>query len=564
MNKLGAALAAVLVTIGVAAIGAPAANKPWMKAAPASIQRWQDMRFGMFIHWGPVSLTGEEIGWSRGAQTPIAEYDSLYKRFNPVKFDADKWVSVAKAAGMKYIVLTTKHHDGFCMFNTRATDYNIMHSPFARDVTKELADACRRQGIAFGTYYSVCDWHNPDFPRTSPGGSVRRSTSNLEAYTRYVEAQTGELIRNYGPLLVMWFDVPQEFDQQRGERLIRHVRTLQPSIIVNNRSGAGGDYDTPEQTIGRYQADRPWETCMTICNQWAWRPNDPMKPLDQCLRTLITCAGGNGNLLFNVGPTPEGVIEARQMARLREMGAWLKRYGESVYGTQGGPWLPTPDYVSTRKGKAIYLHVFRWTDGPLTLPALPKRIARADVLTGGKVTLCQAGDALTVLVPEANRQPIDTVIRLTLEGSALGLAPLRTVLVEGRAARLTPYVAAAASNIYQGMKEFGPDRALDGDPETRWATDAGTHAAWLEVDYGRPRTFDRVLITERGFPRTRRFELLWQDGSTWRPFHQGTTIGERLTLTLAPITTRRVRLNILEATDGPTIEEFQMLEAPAR
>ena len=135
------------------------------------------MRFGMFIHWGPVSLTGHEIGWSRGAQTPIEEYDNLYKKFNPTKFNADQWVAIAKAAGMKYIVLTTKHHDGFCLWDTKLTDYNIMNSPFKRDVVKELADACKKQGIAFGTYYSVCDWHHPDFPLTSPGGKVQARTS---------------------------------------------------------------------------------------------------------------------------------------------------------------------------------------------------------------------------------------------------------------------------------------------------------------------------------------------------------------------------------------------------
>lgn len=534
--------------------------KPWMKPDPKALKRWEDMRFGMFIHWGPVSLTGHEIGWSRGAETPIAEYDQLYKRFNPVKFDADKWVSIAKAAGMKYIVLTTKHHDGFCMFNTKATDYNIMNSPFGRDVTRELSLACKRQGIAFGTYYSVCDWHNPDFPLTSPGGSVKRETSNIEAYTKYLETETKELIRNYGPLVLMWFDVPQEVDQERGERIIRHVRSLQPSLIVNNRSGAGGDYDTPEQTIGMYQDNRPWETCMTICNQWSWKPDDTMKPLDQCLRTLITCAGGDGNLLFNVGPTPDGIIEERQAARLQEMGEWLKHYGESVYGTRGGPWMPTPDYVSTRKGDTVYLHIFKWSSDTLALPALPKEITRAMLLTGGNVTINRTSDEITLYVPIANRQPIDTVIKLTLKSSAMDIPVIHMETVGGVVRQLTPYKFATASNTYQLLKDHAPDKALDGNPGTRWATDAGTHTAWLEVDYGKQRTFDAVVIMEKSYPRTRLFELLWLDGETWKPFYKGTTIGERLVLKLDPITTQKVRLNILDATEGPTIEEFQMLE----
>ncbi len=190
---------------------------------------------------------------------------------------------------MKYIVLTTKHHDGFCLWDTKQTDYNIMNSPFKRDVVKELAAACKKQGIAFGTYYSTCDWYHPDFPLTSPGGKVRREKSDIDSYNRYLLAQISELITNYGPLLTIWNDVPQEF-KGRGAATIKMVRELQPDILINNRTGDGGDYDTPEQRVGKYQDDRPWETCMTICRQWAWKPNDDMKSLKQCLQTLVTCA----------------------------------------------------------------------------------------------------------------------------------------------------------------------------------------------------------------------------------------------------------------------------------
>ena len=243
-------------------------SNSWPSADPAAVARWQAMRFGMFIHWGPVSLTGHEIGWSRGQQTPIEVYDGLYKQFNPTNYNADAWVSVAKAAGMKYIVLTTKHHDGFCLWDTKQTDYNIMNSPFKRDVVKELAAACKQQGIAFGTYYSTCDWHHPDFPLTSPGGKVTREKYDLDSYQRYLLAQIKELITDYGPLITIWNDVPQKF-QGRGAATIKMVRELQPDILINNRTGDGGDYDTPEQRVGKYQDDRPWETCMTICRQWA-------------------------------------------------------------------------------------------------------------------------------------------------------------------------------------------------------------------------------------------------------------------------------------------------------
>ena len=210
----------------------------------ARMAPWRDTRFGMFIHWGPVSLKGTEIGWSRGDGVSIEEYDNLYKQFNPTKFNADEWVQIAKDAGMKYIVLTTKHHDGFCLWDTKQTDYNIMNSPFKRDVVKELAAACKTGKIGFGTYYSVCDWRHPDFPLGSPAGMSRKPNPNLDRYEQYLCKQVEELIRNYGPLTTLWFDVPQEFNVERGTRVINWVRSLQTDIVINNRTGAPGDYDT--------------------------------------------------------------------------------------------------------------------------------------------------------------------------------------------------------------------------------------------------------------------------------------------------------------------------------
>ena len=287
---------------------------------------------------------------------------------------------------MKYIVLTTKHHDGFCLWDTQFTDYNIMNSPFKRDVVKELSDACKKQGIAFGTYYSVCDWHHPDFPLTSPGGRTKREKSDLDAYNRYLLGQIKELITKYGPLLTIWNDVPQMF-KGRGVETIKLVRTLQPSILINNRTGDGGDYDTPEQKIGAFRMDRPWESCMTISasNQWAWGgPNDGVKPLAACLLMLIRCAGGDGNMLLNIGPEPTGAIQDCQVERLKEIGAWLAKYGQSIYATRGGPYKPAKHVVSTRKGRTVYLHVLAWPEEVLKLPALPAKIVKSSLLTGGQ------------------------------------------------------------------------------------------------------------------------------------------------------------------------------------
>ena len=403
---------------------------------------WRQARFGMFIHWGPVSLKGTEIGWSRGDQVPVEEYDRLYQRFNPTNFNADAWARLAKDTGMKYLILTTKHHDGFCLWDTAFTDYNIMNTPFHRDVVKELAAACKRQGIVFGTYHSILDWRQPDYPLGSPGGKTQKPQPNMDRYYEYLRNQVAELIQQYGPLGVLWFDGEWEspWNHERAKDLNACLRLLQPSLIINNRIDKGrqdmagttlagdflGDYDTPEQQIGAFQKDRPWESCITLCQQWAWKPNDTMKSVQECLRTLIACAGGDGNLLLNVGPMPDGRIEPRQEARLREVGQWMQQFGQTVYGTRGGPYKPGPWGASTCRGNRIYLHIFAWPGETLRLPAIPCIVVGSRSWTGGRARIVQIGNELRVTVPPANRHAIDTLVELRIDGRAADLAPVET------------------------------------------------------------------------------------------------------------------------------------------
>jgi alpha-L-fucosidase len=219
-------------------------------APDSAIDQWRARRFGMFIHWGPVSLTGKEISWSRGKQTPIDVYDNLCKSFNPTNFNAEAWVKIAKDAGMQYMVLTTKHHDGFCLWPSKYTEYDIAATPYAKDIVKALADACHREGIGFGAYYSTCDWHHPDFPRGSPGGQTRKTNSNLPRYADYLRNQVSELIQNYGPLCTVWFDLPQGMSARYGIPTEKILRKLQPDIVINDRIYSArtkngiADYDT--------------------------------------------------------------------------------------------------------------------------------------------------------------------------------------------------------------------------------------------------------------------------------------------------------------------------------
>jgi alpha-L-fucosidase len=401
---------------------------------------WRDARFGMFIHWDMSSVAGTEISWSRKGSKPLditgdpagyvedPVYDNLYKSFDPEQFDAKAWVRLAKAAGMKYMVFTAKHHGGFCMWDTKLTDYSIMHTPFHRDVVKELADACHAEGMRFGIYYSPRDWHEPDY-----------GIGNNQKYIAYMNGQLRELLTNYGKVDVLWFDSYGKGDLVNfwniGETFDL-VKELQPDIIINNRLAVLGDYnqqpapyrgdfDTPEQRLGTYQDKRLWESCMTLVTAkgggWSYRTDGVTKPFEDGIRMLVSCASGDGNLLLDVGPDPTGVIPAEQSARLMAIGRWLNQNGESIYGTRGGPFKPGTYGGTTRRGRIIYVHVLKWPPGGLTLPRLPVNLVDAHLLSGGMVDARQSDQSLEISVPESDRQKIDTVVALKFDGEVMNL-----------------------------------------------------------------------------------------------------------------------------------------------
>ena len=524
------------------------------------LEEWKDARFGMFIHWGPVSLKGTEIGWSRGREIPVDEYDNLYKKFDAPNFDANSWVTVAKAAGMKYIILTTKHHDGFCLWNTRQTEFNVMNSPLHRDVVKELAEACKKQGIAFGTYYSTTDWHHPEFPLTSPGGQVARTKYDLDAYTGYLKRQVAELLLNYGPLFVLWFDVPQRFDAIRGQGVIDFAHTIQPDIIINNRTGAKGDFDTPEQRVGGFQNDRPWETCMTIANQWAWKPNDEVKSLEQCLQSLVRSAGGDGNLLFNVGPMPDGRIEPLQVERLKEMGKWLQDYGRTIYGTRGGPLKPTDWGVSTRKGKTIYLHILKWTGNnpKITIPDLGMEIKSCRLAKGGEIKLTREPVGYTIEFSKQDLQPINTIVELECAENVMAIKPI--VSNSNSLSYLKPLKASSNPSGHWSNHQWVELNAVtNGDwSGAFWEPEEKDLNPWIELDLGKPQKISQAFIYERG-KNIKSYEVQYQQGETWKTFKKGTTIGSKAELKFPKITAQKVRLVLKEFNKIPGIYEIVLL-----
>jgi len=380
-------------------------------------------KFGMFIHWGVYAVPagvykGKEVGgigeWimDRG-KIPIPEYEKFAKQFNPTRFNGAEWVRIAKDAGMRYMVITSKHHDGFCMWPSQVSDYDIAdRTPFKRDPMKELAEACRAAGIKLCFYHSIMDWHHPD-----------AKALGFPTYREHLKAQVKELITGYGPLGILWFDGEwiKDWDQAKGADLYRFCRTLQPSLIVNNRVGKrktnDGDYETPEQNIpaGAIKG-RLWETCMTMNNTWGFKKNDHnWKSTTDLVRKLIDIASKGGNFLLNVGPTAEGLIPEPSIVRLKEIGQWLKRNGDAIYGATASPW--TKHLFNGRctvKGKTLYVHVFNW-DGPVRLVGIKGDVVKAEPLDtrlGAAKYEVTSEDGVQVLTLHAPETPdlIATVI----------------------------------------------------------------------------------------------------------------------------------------------------------
>ena len=419
------------------AVAAQRPNEASSQPAEARIGWWRNAKFGLFIHWGPASLSGKEISWSRighphdhpgNESVPAEVYDHLYQQFNPVKFDADTWMDLAKEAGMKYVVFITKHHDGFSMWPTRLRpEYSIAATPYKRDICRRIADAAHKHGLKLGWYYSTRDWTHPDY-----------LVGNNQRYNDFYEGQVRELLTNYGRVDVMWFDhVAGNWRDYTFPRLFRMMDDLQPGILVNDRAArfirptedrpspelahlVRGDFDTPEQRIGTFQPDRAWESCVTMteCKDgggWSYRPDGRTRSFDECLRMLVSCVTGDGNLLLNAGPLPTGEIDPKQIKVLKQLGQWLGRHGESIYGTRGGPYANGRWGGSTYRGDKVWLHVLEWPGETLRLKPLKETVKSLRVLTGGEAKLAQTNLGLDVTLPKAQQDAVDTVIELTLE-----------------------------------------------------------------------------------------------------------------------------------------------------
>lgn len=472
----------ILAVLTLLTLGTPVAEAQTqgesLEDRDARMAWWRDAKFGMFVHWGVYSVTGgtyqgkelpNSAEWmmNRG-RIPIAEYETYAARFNPTAFDADEFVGRAKRAGMKYLIITAKHHDGFSMFDSKCSPYNVVDAtPFGRDIMKELADACQEQGIRFGFYYSQAqDWHHPGGMGNHWDKTIHRvSTDQYVMQKAFPEVE--QLLTDYGPIGMFWWDTPRKMSRSSFDAL-HSLTKLQPGVITNDRLGEDypGDHKTFERKIPKQApGDKDWEVCMPISGSWGYKQSDKaFKSVETLIHNLIDIASKGGNYLLNVSPTGEGTLLPPAIERLEAIGAWIRVNGDAIYGTKASPLGDLSWGRCTRKetaeGTTLYLHVFDWpSDGRLVIPNLTNTVRQAKLLDGGQTLPTSSSDAgLVISTPGQAPDPIASVIVLQVEGKLRVEANLPMVGDDGS-------LVLAAVQAYIHNNEGSPSTQLqtDGD-----------------------------------------------------------------------------------------------------
>jgi alpha-L-fucosidase len=509
----------------------PFAKADWEASnfAPATAPQWfRDAKYGMFIHFGLSTHNNSDLSWgvcrTRKAPDvgsgPVADdvWQSWPKEFTFEKFNAKEWVATAQAAGFKYLVAIAKHHDGFHLWDTAYSEFKVTNTPFKRDYLKELADACHEAGLPFGIYYSQRDWYHPDYMPVDPAKVKQHGTSWTlnpgetspmgERHPKYVEYQRNvcrELCTKYGKVDIFWWDAAWwggmfTAEMWDAENITREIRRLQPGILMNNRCSVPGDFDTPEQRLGFYQDWRAWESCMCLTHSWSYSGTPP-KTRDQIIRMLVNNACCDGNLLLSWGPKWDGEFDAPEKDRLLEVGAWLKENGRAIYGTRGGPWKFSAWGGSTRRGEKAWLQVVAWNGDTLRLPALAGRaVVSAQLLSGEKVDVRQAGSTLTVTLPKARQVVPVTIVELTFDKSVDDLPALAGGEVTAFSDPVTfGQIVSRKAKVTASSVSAGAPQALVAEQP---AADFAFHTApelnpWAELDLGREVAVTGVRILNR-------------------------------------------------------------------
>jgi alpha-L-fucosidase len=409
MRLMGAG--AALVALDQTTVAAPVNGQEDQDRA-RRMKWWHEARFGMFVHWGLYSVLGHHEWAMENEAIPVSEYQRLAKQFNPKPDAAREWARLARRAGQKYIVMTTKHHEGFCLFNTETTNYCAPKQGPGRDLVKEYAEAARAEGLRVGFYYSLMDWHHPDGARCADDEAARKR------FVEYIHTHIQELMTNYGKIDVLWYDVSWPLDAKgwESEKMNQMVFKLQPDIIVNNRNKLEGDFSTPEQRIEAAKPGRAWEACMTMNDSWGYqRADDAWKSPRQVLRNLISCARDGGNYLLNIGPTRDGSIPADSIRILSTVGEWMNRNGQAIYGTDNCEPRRSNYASFTRRGNTLYMHVHFWPCETVTMCGLLTKVKAASLLASGKKVAFQQDRLRVRLTGLPDRAPDDPITTLAIE-----------------------------------------------------------------------------------------------------------------------------------------------------
>ena len=496
---------------------------------------WREAKFGLFVHWGLYAIPADGEWHMRNHKTPFAEYSKLADQFNPTKFNADEWMQIAQDAGMKYLVFTTKHHDGFAMFDSKASDYNIVaRTPFKRDPLKELSLACPRHGIRFGVYYSaLADWGHPGGGAGGDGHWDKPAQDgDMDTYIDTVAApQVRELMTNYGPIAEIWYDTDGAPGQtpERAQRILDQTKS-QPDVLNNGRLGRGGDFGTYEGHRPAQANPNDWEYCDTLVSgSWGYI-NKPAKPLDQLLRRLVEIWSRGGNVLLNVGPTPEGTFAPDNIERLQAIGKWLKTNGESIYGSTCGPLSYLPWGYNTRKGSMLYLQVFDWPkNSQLTVP-LSSPVKKAWLLADpSKPLTFQSGQGkLVINVPSDAPDAIASVVAVECDGAP---APDESLALNCK--------VTASDNAKQAAA------LVDNTSATYWELAKDSKDGWVELDLGKPCTFDVIRIGLNGpLKAGATFQCQEKEGGEWKTLWAGDKIEEVAVLNFPSVTATKVRMTL--------------------
>lgn len=501
-------------------------------ATEQELQWFRDAKYGMFICFGLSTHMPSDLSWgmcrTRKAPDcgsgPVADevWQGWTKEFKIEKFDAREWVDIAKRGGFKYIVLVVKHHDGFHLWDTAQSDFKVTNTPFGRDFTKEIVDACHEAKMPIGIYYSQRDWHHPDYCPVDPAKVVRNGihwtlnpgeTSPLgERHRKYIEYQNKaveELCTKYGKIDIFWWDAAWcggmfTAEMWDAEALTRKIRQWQPGIVINNRASVPGDFDTPEQQLGNYQDWRPWESCICLTESWSYSGSAP-KSTAQLIRMFVNNVCCDGNFLLSWGPKWDGEFAEKEKVRLLEFGDWIKAHGQALYGTRGGPWKFSAWGGSAHRGKTVYLHVFNWEDDTLRLPAIPGRqVLAARLLNGPEIPWKQENGAVRVSVPKEQQADTDTIVELTLDQPVDGLPAIAAghVSIFTDSATYGKPVSQEAKVKASSTCEYDPPGGLQALVGKTPAEDFAFCTApeknpWIEIDLGREVAVTGVHIANR-------------------------------------------------------------------